>query len=110
MRKLSKRILAVETDPLLWELFDRYLASINNKLKKRDWPQVTQARLVGAILAHFLLAHERHILDGFTEIELEKLRSKLGKRFSPAELEALGFTGATEIPNVLRVSGTRQAT
>lgn len=91
MNRLRRHILPIEADPIIWDLLDRYLFLINDKLKKRDWPLINQRRLIGTIVTYFLLENKEHILASYDRAQYEKLKAELGEFFSEGELAQIGI-------------------
>lgn len=71
---LKRRRLRADVDPVVWILLDRYLVVINDHLARNNWPPVSQARLMGAILTRFVLSYAEHINENYARIEIGRLR------------------------------------
>lgn len=96
-------------DPALWALLERYKTVINQELKNRGWRTVGLSRLMGAILADFLISHEPHITKRFSEIALHRIGGKLSKALPRSSLNALRATLPPELSPLPQVPKPRRA-
>ncbi len=91
-------------DEELWRLLDQFHYITRQRTKKKGWPRHTISRTIGAILANFLLTHEREILEEFSRSQLERILRRLGQSFSESDLALIDPTRSPEDADLRRVS------
>lgn len=86
----AKHIPTATMEDPLWDLFDKYVSTLNRKLRKRGLPTVHRGRVVGAIMARFLLAHRLEIMEEHAALTLSKHEKSAIRALGP-ELAAISF-------------------
>lgn len=80
---------AYMSEDVRW-LFDRYVLLLNAKLRERGRKDEKVERILGAIVAQFLIENQREILDEYklySEKRLERALPRL--RFKPSDIAAV---------------------
>jgi hypothetical protein len=101
-KRLKRKTLSVEMDEELWTLLERFHFVLNWKLKAKGWPRVRISRVAGAILAHYLLTHEREILEDVSRQKLGRILRRAGRILSKQDLEAASRTVGTDLSELCR--------
>lgn len=96
-------------DKELWILLDRFHTVLNDRCREKGWPRVTLARVTGAILANFLLAHESDILEEITRRRLERILRRVGRSLPKADFDTILAAGASEDASFGRVGSRDQS-
>jgi len=110
---LQMKAMPINATPRVWVLLAKYLVVINGRLVQKGWPQLSLYRLTGAILAYFVLAHEREIEEEFGRTQLANLKSRLPRFFSPAQIDTIAAASDTDLstlPELLRIGEPRRST
>lgn len=93
MRRVT---MSIELTDDIWWIFDRYILSINAKLRQRGAKEVAGASILGAIIAKFLIENQRSILDEYNKASAERVRYILPRLgFADSELSAVGLSADT---------------
>jgi hypothetical protein len=90
---MRRALMPIELTDDIWWILDRYLLTINAKLRQRGSKEVAGANILGAIIAKFLIENQRSILDEFNRVSTERagfILPRLG--FAEGELSAVGLS------------------
>ena len=96
----TKIAVEINMEPAFWQLLDKYVVVINDRMKKKGWPKVSKGRLVGGILSFFFLAHHQLIQKESDSVRLTEAQRRLLTVVGRDELEELAATHGLSVPQV----------
>ena len=77
------------------------MAVLNNRLAKRKGKRAYQGRVIGGVLAYFLLNHAEDIQAEFYQSQRDALSARLPGLFSASELASIEAAVGTDAPQPL---------
>lgn len=85
-----------------WRLLSMYMVVLRFRQVKRREAQINMPKLIGGIIAWYVIAHEQWIRDQFARVRSELVRSgPLPRFFSVEKLDWIASAPASEVPDDL---------
>lgn len=95
-------VVRVAMSEKYWHVLDEYVVVINERLHRRGKPPVPPARVLGAILSDFFLAHHEEILSESSIAHVTRLKRQVRGLVDPTTASPLSEVPGDRGPSDFR--------